>query len=177
MTYAPPPPPPMQHRSPNPWFRRTWAIVAIALVAFFVGIGAGAATNTTNTAASAPTVTTTAPAPAPSTVTHHAPAPPAKTRTLKPTVIKTVATRTHTMTVTFTPKPKPAINDGVYQVGRDINPGTWRTQGGNDCYFEIDNDANGNNIANNGDSTGPQIAQVSTGQYLQLSGGCDWRHD
>lgn len=183
MTYQAPPPaytqppmPPSPQPTSSPWWKRTWFIALVTgVIALGIG-GAAADSNKKTKAAAAPTATVTATATA--VVTKTAPAPPADTvtHTLKPTVIRTVATKIRTRTVTYTPPPKPAINDGVYEVGRDIRAGEWRTQGGGDCYYAILNSTESSDIADNGDSTGQQIATLSNGKYFEISGGCDWRH-
>ena len=148
----------------------------IGLAALLVGAGIGAAgagsSDKKDDAAPSPAATVTATATA--TVVHRK---PAKTKTLQPTIVKVVKTKTKTHTVTFTPQPKPAIGDGLYEVGRDINPGTWRTPGGNQCYFAILNSTNTSDIADNNNFTGPQIVTLNNGQYFDAEGGCDWRHD
>lgn len=178
MTYQPPQPPPGygppqgygQPSHANPWFRRTWAIIVIAVVALLIGTGIGSSSAKKSAAKPGPTVTAT------TTMVSTAPAPPATTKTLRPTVVRTVATKTRTHTVTFTPAPKPAINDGTYKVGSDIDPGEWRTSGGQDCYYAILNSTDSGDIADNGDSTGQQIVTLNSGKYFEISGGCDWRH-
>lgn len=177
--YQPQPPTqPVQHAAPKqPWFRRTWGIAVIALAALGIGGAVAQGTTSKSTAADAAQPTATVTATATATQVHNITHTKIKIKKLRPTVIKTVATRTRTQTVTYTPAPKPAISDGTYQVGRDINPGTFRTSGGSHCYYEVDSDPNGNSIISNNLSSGPMIVSVSVGQYLQLNGGCEWRHD
>lgn len=156
-----------------PWWKRLWFVALAALVIGLV-IGAGGASSSTKKA-SATTSTATVTSVQTSVSTEPG---TTQTRTLRPTVIKTVATKTRTATVTFTPRPKPAINDGTYQVGRDINPGTWRTEGG-DCYWERDANLSGSidSIIANDNITGQSIVQLNQGEYFTTNGGCDWRHD
>lgn len=165
-------PPALPTPPPAPWWKRLWFVALIAVI-IGLSIGAASASGSKKTA-SAKTVTATA---IRTTTSVSVSVQPAVTTTLRPTVVKTIATRTRTATVTYTPAPKPAVNDGEYQVGRDINPGTWRTAGGEQCYYEIDNDINGSDIVDNNNFTGQQIIQLSPGQYVQFNGGCDWRHD
>lgn len=52
--------------------------------------------------------------------------------------------------------------DGTWAVGVDVEPGTYRSAGGQDCYWETDNDfTNGDNsiIANN-NVTGPTVVTI-----------------
>jgi hypothetical protein len=173
VTQYPPPnqspnaPQPTPKKAASVWYRRTWVIaVAAAIIGVGVGAASGATQSKTKTVAKpGPTVTATA------TTTETATA----TVTATPTVIKTVATRVRTRTVTYTPAPPPSFSDGTYQAGVDIDPGRYRDDGSADCYYQVSSDASGNNIIANDDSSGPMYAEVQSGQYLQVSGGCQWR--
>jgi hypothetical protein len=184
MTQYPPPPPPQPsypsptpgpqpHRADSPWWRRGWVIGVAALIVG-IGLGAASAGSAKDKASAAPTVTTTATTLATTTVS--AVETVSETATVTGHPRQVIATRTKTQTVTFTPKPKPAITDGTYKVGTDITSGEWHTTGGSNCYFEVDRDANAQDIVTNGDSTGPQFASLTDGEYFTTSGGCDWRH-
>jgi hypothetical protein len=70
---------------------------------------------------------------------------------------------------------------GVYVVGKDIQSGTWHTNGdngagGNACYFALLNDNNGsiNSIANNNNFDGPETVSVSGYYALEIDGPCTW---
>jgi hypothetical protein len=166
-TPYPYPPPAVPSAAPRKtaWYRRAWVLAATAgIVGIIIGssaTGSSSSTKTktvTNTVAG-PTVSVTAPA-----VTH----------TARPTVIKTIATKTQQIRVTYTPPLKNKISDGVYEVGRDIPAGTYRTPGGSDCYYAILNTTSSSDIADNNNSTGPMIATLNPGKYFELSGGCTW---
>lgn len=146
--------------------------------------GASGSGKGKSSAVAGPTVTVTTGATVHATVTEVIttiePVPQFRTITEKPTVVKVIATRTHTLTVTYTPPPKPAINDGTYKVGVDIKAGQWRTNGhGGEggCYWERDSNLSGSldSIIANDNIDGPTIIEVNDGEYLELSGGCDWR--
>lgn len=66
---------------------------------------------------------------------------------------------------------KNSISDGVWQVGKDIDAGTYRatSQVGSDCYWEISTD-NGDNIIQNDFPGGgyPEVT-VGNGQQLKIS--------
>lgn len=164
------------HAPKDPWYKRRWvAITATAFVALVIGTAIGQGSKKDGDNADAAGATTTA------TVT--ATPLPAGTKTLQPTVVRTnvttsvnriVATKTRVRTETYTPPVQESIEDGTYEVGRDIESGRYRTAGGMDCYFSVNGDANGSDIIENGTSTGQQIVDVRKGQYLELSGGCTW---
>lgn len=173
MQYPPPggaPSAPPAPSSQGPWWKRGWGIAAIALVALAIGSGIGASANgksKTKTIAG-PTIS--------STVTATATATVRATVTTTPIVKRVIATRTHVVTHTYTPPPKHGFSDGTYRAGSDINPGQFKTPGGSDCYYQVSTDAAGNNILANNDSSGQMYATVNYGQYLEVSGGCTWRH-
>ncbi len=175
----PPPGRPTPHRAKTPWWQRTWFLVAAtAVVALGVGAAAGGA-NGDKKPEAGPTVTATA------TSTTTAPAPPAETKTLQPTVIRTVDTKTRTVTRTYTPPPKPSFGDGTYEVGKDIRPGQFRTDGESDgtnvlgCYYAIHRTVGSGSIEDiidNDNFKGPSIVNLNAGTFFEVSGGCEWRH-
>lgn len=64
--------------------------------------------------------------------------------------------------------------DGVYEVGRDMKPGQYRSTENVDCYYSITSDANGDNIISNYIGSGLIIASVGSGQYFNSQGCSDW---
>lgn len=52
--------------------------------------------------------------------------------------------------------------DGIYQVGVDIQPGTYRSEGGDDCSWERLRGRSGSpaDVIANGAGTGPQVVQI-----------------
>lgn len=168
--WAAPPPPPSgvpQHAPRRPWWKAAWFIAVLAAV---VGIAIGAgATGTKTKKVAGPTVTMTATATA-TTV-----------ETATPIVQQVVATHTQVVRVTYTPPPQNEFSDGTQQVGPDIPAGTYKTdgQGGAGmCYFAIANSSNTsdpNSIVENQNFSGPTRITVSSGQYLETSGGCSWQ--
>lgn len=155
--YAPPPPQPPSEAGRPKWYRRPWVIpLAVSLVTLFVGIGIGASGSGTKTVDH--TVTkrvyqTVTPDPVQVTTT----AIQRVTKTLHPTA-------TVTNTVTFTPKPKVGIpGDGIWLVGTDIEPGTYRIVGHSECYWaRLSNTSGGFNsiIANN--NGGNQVVTIES---------------
>lgn len=63
--------------------------------------------------------------------------------------------------------------DGVFQVGIDMKPGTYRMAGAS-CYWSINGDANGNNIIANNNVEGPALVEVQSGQFFETSRCDEW---
>ena len=124
--------PPLQ----PPKKRRRWVPWVVAAGTFVLGLIIGSAGNSNNAASTAaagtpqPTVTKTVPGPAGATVPG-------------PTVTKTVPGPATTVTAP-PPGPKVAISeDGIYLVGVDIKPGTYRNGNEGDCYWARLKNTNG----------------------------------
>lgn len=64
--------------------------------------------------------------------------------------------------------------EGVYEVGRDMKPGTYRSAGNFQCYWQVSSDPNGDDILSNDNVDGPAIVTVRSGQYFTSSGCDDW---
>jgi hypothetical protein len=68
-----------------------------------------------------------------------------------------------------------AFTDGVYEVGAEIKPGTYKTPGGADCYYARLRSDDTSDIITNNSSTGPQTVRVRpTDKFVEFSGGCEW---
>jgi hypothetical protein len=83
-------------------------------------------------------------------------------------------------TATTKPKPAPAPEtthgDGLYEVGNEIRAGTYKTSGGQDCYYARLKSDNTNDIIANNITSGPQTVRVrSSDAFVEFSGGCTWR--
>lgn len=68
--------------------------------------------------------------------------------------------------------------DGIYAIGEDIDPGTWRTQGGaGSCYYAILSSVDGSfgSIDDNNITEGPAIVSLSSGKYFEVRGCAEWR--
>jgi len=68
--------------------------------------------------------------------------------------------------------------DGLYEVGKEIKPGVYKTSGGGDlggCYYaRLSSDQTSDIIANN-ISEGPQTMRVRvTDAFVEFTGGCAW---
>ncbi len=173
--YQPPGPPhgmpPQQHwgmqpgqpPQKKPFWQRKWVqITGTALLAFTVGAGmAGTETTTTTTTAAgepqpAPTVTVTAKAKPAPRVTVTAKAKPA------PTV--TVTAKAEAPPENEGGGSTTFEGDGTFVVGEDIQPGTYRTKGGDLCYWARLKNLSGDFgaiIANNA-GDGPQVVTISS---------------
>lgn len=66
--------------------------------------------------------------------------------------------------------------DGIYEVGRDMKAGTYRSgapDSGN-CYHSVNADANGDDIKSNNNTAGPSLVNVSNGEFFETSGCNEW---
>lgn len=103
------------------------------------------------------------------------PQPAAITTTVK-------VTKTVTMTVPSPPAPPKTVMemDGMYRVGIDIEPGTYRSDGtvaeGTDCYWVRLHSLNEVDIIDNGMSTRPQIVLIEASDKAFSTHHCQaWR--
>lgn len=64
--------------------------------------------------------------------------------------------------------------EGVYEVGKDLAPGTYRSAGSSDCYYAVLNSPDTNDIATNNITSGPAIVSLSRGRYFYTSGCDEW---
>jgi len=89
---------------------------------------------------------------------------------------------TKTVAVTYPPPPGPApkttmATDGMYRVGTDIVPGTYRSagasaEGESDCYWARLNSLNPTHIINNNISAGPQVVTIQPSDTAFLTHSC-----
>ncbi|NMO89989.1 DUF4190 domain-containing protein [Actinomycetospora sp. TBRC 11914] len=66
---------------------------------------------------------------------------------------------------------------GTYEVGTEIQPGTYKTTGSDWCYFERDKNLDGdlNSIIANDNVQGQGVMQVkSSDKYIKFDGTCTW---
>ncbi len=104
--------------------------------------------------------------------------PPAATRV---TVTATqFETKTVTETVTATPSsgPLPEFSDGLFQVGVDVQPGTYRTEGPNGsneggCYWSRTSPRG--DLIENGVVNEPGTVTIQSGERIDTAGCLPWR--
>jgi multidrug efflux pump subunit AcrA (membrane-fusion protein) len=70
-------------------------------------------------------------------------------------------------------------SDGVYVVGKDIQPGIYHTNGDGGltstaCYFATLNSTDTSNISDNNNFDGPETVDVSSAYAFEISGPCTW---
>ena len=63
---------------------------------------------------------------------------------------------------------------GLYKVGADMNPGTYKTSGAPGCYYAILNSTDTSDIADNNNIDGQAFVTVRDGQYFETDGCADW---
>ncbi|HEY2195778.1 MAG TPA: DUF4190 domain-containing protein [Actinomycetospora sp.] len=77
-----------------------------------------------------------------------------------------------------TPAPDPnTFTAGTYEVGTEIQPGTYKTTGSSYCYYERDKNLDGEigSIIDNDIVQGQGVMQVkSSDKYIKFSGTCTW---
>jgi hypothetical protein len=72
-----------------------------------------------------------------------------------------------------------SIEDGTWQVGSDVQPGTYRAPGGGGCYWEIDNgppssSGNTSNVLNNSFGDSNPVVTLSPGNWFKTSNCGTW---
>lgn len=70
------------------------------------------------------------------------------------------------------------VGDGTWEVGKDIQPGTYRAAGGDGCYWAILNGpptGDHNNIEENGGFTSNVVVTLSEGQWFETSDCGEWK--
>ena len=166
--WQPTQPPPASPKPPEWWRKYKHWIMYPVVTILAVAIGSGAANTPTagDAASSQPTVT--------ATVTTQA-QPGQKVTVPGPT--KTVPGPVKTVTA---PPPAPAgvmADDGIYLVGTDIKPGTYRNGPEGDCYWARLRNTNGDLdsiIANN--NGGNQVVTIKrTDKAFETSNCGTWR--
>lgn len=105
------------------------------------------------------------------------PNPPQPTMAPTATMIPATSTPSNTPTPipTDTPTgPRDQFGDGVWRVGVDIIAGTYRTEGGEFCYWERMKDFKAvfESIIANGNSAGPIVIQIEPGDAGFKAQGC-----
>lgn len=119
---------------------------------FVLGVSASSSSSPSDTSASSP--------PAATVTVAAAPAP------------------AETVTVTAAPAgPAGSIkSDGTFLVGADIKAGTYKTAGGDGCYWARLSDLSGSGIIDNGVGAGQQVVTVAASDKAFETRGCGtWR--
>ena len=142
------------------WWKTRWFIGAACLV---VGVAMGqAGSKGGGTTTATPTATSTVTA----TVTEQAEAATVPAPTATETVVTTVTAEP--------PAPSTAFEDGMFEVGKDIQPGTYQASG-NLCYWARLSSASGelDGIIANGN--GPTIVTIkASDKYFQSQNCGGW---
>lgn len=135
----------------------------IGVAALLIGIGIGSASAGSDnkdqpSSAAGETVTVTPPA-----------------ETVEVTAAPTRPTKTVKVTIKVTPQPKAAISeDGIWLVGLDIKPGTYRSSGGGACYWARLSDVSGNGIITNGLGANQIVTISATDKAFETAGCGEW---
>jgi hypothetical protein len=65
--------------------------------------------------------------------------------------------------------PLTTVTDGTYLVGTDMEAGSYKSTGGQDCYWSRMKDDSGRNIIANNLGDGPARFTAKKGEYVQIS--------
>jgi hypothetical protein len=167
---SPQTPPPAPKR-PRVWWKVTLGVAAGFILGLAVGAGQGASAGATDTAATA----TAAPAPADTTPVASAPAP------VTPVPAAPAYTPPAPAPTPVQAGPLTSFDDGVYEVGVDIEAGKYKTPGPattdilDSCYMEVgDGSGSLQGIDQNDNLTGPGVVTLKAGKVFKVSGGCTW---
>lgn len=157
------PVPPTAKPVKKPWWQTRWAIAAAALL-LGMGIGNASAKGGTDASKASSAVTQTVTA----TAQAEGVAAPAATVTVTETV-----TATETATA-GPPAPAAAFGDGMFQVGTDIQPGTYSASGSL-CYWARLSAAEGGLESIIANGNGPSIVTIKADDKYFESRNCgDW---
>ena len=161
--------------------------VATGLVALAVGAGLGAGVDSVKNAGAdsrTPTETVTVATPGPTTTTT-VPGPTitrTDTSTVTNTVTTTVTKPAPTVTVTTTQAVVPQVaagaipGDGTFQVGADIQPGTYvSAPPAVNCYWARLSSSNTSDIIDSNNSSGQSVVTIEpSDKYFESSGCSEW---
>lgn len=66
--------------------------------------------------------------------------------------------------------------DGIFQVGKDMKAGTYRTSGSSGCYYAVLSGLGGalSDIVDNNNIDGPAIVRLSSGRYFEVHNCAEW---
>jgi hypothetical protein len=175
--WGPPPQQPAERR--RPWYQRWWAIAAAGFLLGAIVASAGASNQEPQT------VTVTK-------VTERLVWTPECEKIQNQTerrqcegimagYNKSLQSATTVRQATTTTKPNiavPVFTDGIYEVGLEIKPGTYKTDGSTEgeCYYaRLSSDDPSDIIANNL-TKGRQTVRVrTTDKFIEFNGGCTWQ--
>lgn len=178
------PPPPLStkpHAFRSPWWRSLPVLLAVAFL-FGACVGVAGSGSGQEPAASPETVTETVTAAAEpgeaQTVTETVTGTPAPAETVTEVVTERVTERETVAAEPSPPPPPPgpseSFGDGTYVVGVDIQPGTYRTEAGDRCYWARLSGLGGNleDIIANDLPTGPTLVEISASDAAFETQGC-----
>jgi hypothetical protein len=67
-----------------------------------------------------------------------------------------------------------SFEDGVYEVGRDIEPGTYRAPGSSGCYWARQSSPDETDIISNHYGAGQVVATLNAGEFFRTDGCGTW---
>ncbi|MEU9077913.1 hypothetical protein [Kitasatospora sp. NPDC048538] len=170
---------PVQNDSKRPVYRRVRFVAPAALIVGIAVGAAGGADKKNSTPAATPTATATVTLPA---AAAKAPAPlPAATVTATMTVTAEAPAAPVAPSTPDKPKGDTIGGDGSYEVGVDVQPGTYKSKGPKAggigiCYWERNNGGDGvGSIIANDNVQGPATITIKSGDKIFKTTACqDW---
>jgi len=134
------------------------SVIAALLLIGVIAVATNPESGNTSSAPTTVTVTATVAVPGPASTTVTAPAPPP-------------------VTVTFTPPRPVGFPEGIYQVGTQIAPGRYVTEGGSSCYYaRLKNDLGDlDSIKSNNNLSGPGSVTIDkSDKFFEVKGDCEF---
>jgi hypothetical protein len=92
----------------------------------------------------------------------------------KTKTVKAAAPAPSTSTSSASVSGSSTIEDGTWEVGSDISPGTYRAEGGSSCYFQTASDSNGEDIIDNSVAEDNVVVTLKSGQWFQTEDCGTW---
>lgn len=165
-----------------PWYKKHWLhLVAVGVIALFVGVGIGMGDTTNSPEYKAlqekydTAKKTVGDLPEREAKVKAQEEKLAKAQEAVTSAEKSVAKREKKVGIAEKEaKANTVSGDGMYEVGSDMKPGRYKTSGSPDCYYAILNSTDTSDIADNNLPGGPAFVTVREGQYFESRGCADW---
>jgi hypothetical protein len=173
-------PPPQQPRQRRPWYQRWWAIGTAGFLLGAIVASAGSSSQEPRTVTETKVTERVVWTPECEKIQNQTER--GQCERIMDGYNKSLQSATTVAPATTRPKattpPAPTYTDGLYEVGAEIRPGTYKTRApaGGSCYWSRLGDPDGDQIHANHIGEGPMTLRIrSSDKFVELSGGCEWR--